>query len=189
MARTRRKAPEGPPKTEKALQEYRSYLLSGGPAIHALLGADTQTSLRLPQLMYDAVAAAAGQHHIGIGEELRLRLEASFVVELSDPETRGLTAAVMEVARRIEPAFGPWHQNRYAFDVLRAAILALLDLCRPAEGAAGPPDTPLASIYLGVDGGTPETVGRMLAGGAAVTAGIPMPGGGGSRRPQRTERN
>lgn len=189
MARTRRKAPEGPRKTETALQEYRSYLLSGGPAVVALLGADTQTSLRLPQLMYDAVAAAAGQHHIGIGEEIRLRLEASFVAELSDQETRSLTGAIMQVARNVEPAFGPWHQNRYAFDVLRAAILALLDLCRPTEGAARPPDTNLADIYLGVDGGTPETVGRMLAGGAAVTAGIPMPGGGGPRRPQRTERN
>lgn len=185
MARARRTksdlATEAPPPDADALREFLSSRFTT-PAIRAALMAaksdnDAQTSLRLPQAMYDALTRAAGAHGLGIGEEIRLRLETSFVYEAQagDDETHRLLEAIKTVARNIEPPFGEWHQNRFAFDTFRAAVLALIDLHRPAGTPIRPTDNEIADMYLGEDG-TPETAGRMLAGGAATAARIPMPG-------------
>ena len=87
------------------------------------------------------------------------------------------------LSENVEPAFGPWHQSRFAFDVFRSAVLALLDLQRPPGEPLRPSDNEIADLYLGEDG-TPEAAGRVLAGGAAAAAGIPLPG---ARRPQQKD--
>jgi len=119
--------------------------------------------------------SANGQ--VGASEEIRRRLEASFEeeVQAGDDETYRLVGAIKQVARNVEPPFGVWHKSRFAFDAFRAAVLALLDLHRPGGMPERPADNEIADMYLGEDG-TTETAGRMLAGGAATAAGIPMPG-------------
>jgi hypothetical protein len=185
MARTRRTksdlATEAPPPDADALREFLASRFYSPAARAAVLAAksdnDAQTSLRLPQAMYDALTKAADAHGLGIGEEIRVRLETSFVYEAQagDDETRRLLKAIETVARNVEPPFGAWHQSRFAFDTFRAAVLALIDLHRPGGVPVRPDDNEIADMYLG-EGGTSETAGRMLAGGAATAAGIPMPG-------------
>jgi len=185
MARARRRksdqASEAPPPDIEAMREflggsYTPVRFRVGP-LKARSDNDAQTSLRLPRPMYDALTKTADAHGLGIGEEIRLRLETSFVYEAQagDEETRRLLGAIETIARNVEPPFGAWHQNRFSFDVFRAAVLALLDLQRPAGEPVRPAENEIADLYLGEDG-TPETAGRMLAGGAATAAGIPLPG-------------
>src|SRR5216683_1238004 len=158
MARARRRksdqASEAPPPDIEAMREflggsYTPVRFRVGP-LKARSDNDAQTSLRLPRPMYEALTKTADAHGLGIGEEIRLRLETSFVYEAQagDEETRRLLGAIETVARNVEPPAG--------------------EPVRPAENE-------IADLYLGEDG-TPETAGRMLAGGAATAAGIPLPG-------------
>src|SRR6266545_4816221 len=104
MARARRTksklATEAPPPDIDAARE-----LLGGPhmpvrvrfgLLRARSDNDAQTSLRLPRPMYDALTKAADADGLGIGEEIRLRLETSFVYEAQagDDETRRLLDAI-----------------------------------------------------------------------------------------------
>jgi hypothetical protein len=135
-----------------------------------------QTSLRLSQDAYDYLAKAAEQNGWGVGEEIRRRLEATFIQESQhvDEETHRLKSAIVQAARNINAAFGPWHQGRFSFDVFKAAITTLLAFQKP-EGAPVPPSDPdKVDLYLGPDG-TPETAGRMFAVSVAITEGTPIP--------------
>jgi hypothetical protein len=136
----------------------------------------TQMKFRVAGPLSAMIDKAAAEHGWGASEEIRRRLAASFLNEAlgGDDETRKLREAIQTVVDNVEPPFGAWHQNRFAFDVFRAAVLALLDLHRPAGDPVRPSETEIADLYLGEDG-TPETAGRMLAGGAATAAGIPFP--------------
>jgi hypothetical protein len=135
-----------------------------------------QTSLRLSRDAYDHLAKAAEENGWGVGEEIRRRLEATFVHELQhvDKETHRLTGAIVQAARNINTGFGPWHQNRFSFDVLKAAINTLLAFQKP-EGAPVPPSDPSkVDLYLGPDGSA-ETAGRMFAVSVAIAEGVPIP--------------
>lgn len=175
MGQTRRaKKPQGDSASGKFLRgRYYSPEIFDLPP--AKSEKDAQTSLRLPQAMYNALATAALEHGVKLGEEMRLRLEASFVqeAERGDEETDRLVGAITTVARNIGPAFGAWHQNRFAFDTFRAGVLALIDLYRPRGEPVRPSENEIADMYLGEDG-TPETAARMIAGGVAVAAQFPL---------------
>jgi hypothetical protein len=136
-----------------------------------------QIKFRLPTYLRDLIHESGEQNGWGDSEEMRRRLEASFVEEAQagDDETYRLVRAIQTVAINVRPAFGHWHEDRFAFDTFRAAVLALIDLHRPPGMPVRPKDNEIADSYLGEDG-TPETAGRMIAGGAAVAAGIPVPG-------------
>jgi len=136
----------------------------------------TQLKFRLSNYLHDEIEEAAGRNGWGVSEEIRRRLEGAFFQELQagDDETYRLIEAIKGVARNIEPAFGRWHENRFAFEVLRVAVNVLLDFYRPPGDAIRPSDNEISDLYLG-ETGTPDTAGRMLAGGAAVAANIPMP--------------
>jgi hypothetical protein len=136
-----------------------------------------QTSLRLSRAAYDQLSKAADHHGWGVGEEIRQRLETSFVQENQavDDETNGLVQAIGNVVRNLEVPFGSWHKNRFAFDVFTEAVNALIELFRPKGDSVRPTDNEIADLYLGT-AGTPETAGRMLAGGAAAGARILTPG-------------
>ena len=136
-----------------------------------------QMKFRLPTYLRDLIHEAGEQAGWGDSEEMRKRLEATFLEEAQagDDETYRLVRAIKAVAINIRPAFGVWHEDRFAFDTFRAAVLALIDLHRPAGTPIRPKDNEVADSYLGEDG-TPETAGRMIGGGAAVAAGIPIPG-------------
>ena len=136
-----------------------------------------QMKFRLPTYLRDLIHESGEQNGWGDSEEMRRRLEASFVEEAQagDDETYRLVRAIQTVAINVRPAFGNWHEDRFAFDTFRAAVLALIDLHRPPGMPVRPTDNEIADSYLGEDG-TPETAGRMIAGGASVAAGIPVPG-------------
>lgn len=148
---------------------------------------NAQIKFRAPNYLATLIEDAGEQNGWGVSEEIRRRLEHTFQEEMSfqgDDAGYRLVQAIKDVLRNVEPPFGRWHENRFAFDTLRAAVIALIDLHRPAGMPVRPAENEIADNYLGEDG-TPETAGRMLAGGAAVAAGIPMPG---SRQAGRQER-
>src|SRR6202022_1385200 len=84
----------------------------------------TQMKFRLANYLHDEIEEAAGRNGWGVSEEIRRRLEGTFFHELQagDAETYRLLEAIKGVARNIEPAFGRWHENRFAFEVLRVAV-------------------------------------------------------------------
>jgi len=147
------------------------------PSGEATATKSDQIKFRVPGYLHDLIESAGKRNGWGASEEMRRRLEASFLEEAQagDDVTYRLVRAIKTVAINVEPPFGKWHKNRFAFDTFRAGVLALIDLHRPAGTLARPSDDEIADMYLGEDG-TPETAGRMIAGGAAVSAQIPLPG-------------
>ena len=132
---------------------------------------DTQTSLRLPGAMYDALAKAAEDHGFRIGEELRRRLESSLVLDLANPDTRELTEAIIGASHQIERAYGSWRREPFAFAVFTAAVSTLLTYYRPKGEPVPPTPEPgsLADTFFGANA-SPETAGRAVAM-AALAAG------------------
>jgi hypothetical protein len=145
-----------------------------------------QIKFRLPGYLRDLIEQAGERNGRGASEEMRRRLDDSFLEEIQagDDETYRLLRAIRMLAGNVEPPFGRWHKDRFAFDTFRAGVFALLDLHRPAGTPTRPKDNEIADMYLGEDG-TPETAGRMIAGGAAVAAQIPMPKPTASRKGDR----
>ena len=148
----------------------------------------TQFKFRLSTALDEQIDEAARRNGWNASEEIRRRLEASFAQELraGDDETFRLMEAIRTVAQNLEVPFGSWHENRFAFDVFVEAVKVLMALYRPPGKSVRPSDNEIADLYLGT-AGTPETAGRMLAGGAAAAANIPMPGMPKRREPARVE--
>jgi hypothetical protein len=138
---------------------------------------DIQLKFRATSNLRDMLDEAAKSKGRNGSEEIRRRLEKSFLDDIAIPDdeaTARLIRAIRYVVHNVEPPFGSWYENRFAFETFRAAVLALIDLHRPTGAAARPEDNEIADMYLGEEG-TPETAGRMLAGSAAVAVNIPMP--------------
>ena len=136
-----------------------------------------QMKFRIPGVLHKQIEEASARNGRRTSEEIRIRLDASFTdeVQAGDEETYRLLQAIKTLVHNVDDPFGSWHQNRFAFDVFRAAVLALLDLLRPAGEPVQPIATDvIAYLFLGEEGSA-ETVARMLAGGAATAAGIPFP--------------
>jgi hypothetical protein len=121
---------------------------------------DTQTSLRLPRELYEQLSQAAGDR--GIGEEIRQRLQASFATVRPDPKTAELATAVAMIASEASRYYRPWHENRHAFDTVRAAVVLLMASYQP-KGEAVPTPNPgdLADLLWGPEH-SPEDVARAL---------------------------
>jgi hypothetical protein len=147
-----------------------------------------QTSLRVSRWAYDYLKKAADRSGWSVGEEIRRRLEASFIYEnrAVDSETYALVSAITTVVADLRVPFGSWHENRFSFEVFLEAVDALISLYRPAGEAVRPTGNEIAELYLG-PAGTPQTAGRMLAGGAAAAANITAPGMPKPGMPKRVE--
>ena len=128
----------------------------------ALGGTDAAVSLRLPRELLDRLKAAAGNR--SVSEEIRQRLESSFVAGPADPETVRLIEAIAYVARNIGV---PWEGDPFTFTAFKVAVDALLASSRPdGELLQKPkPDSPAAARF-GPDA-SPEAVGRKFAAMAA----------------------
>jgi hypothetical protein len=90
----------------------------------------------------EAAATAAGH---SVAEEIRQRVERTFVDEQIDPETHKLMAAVsnLDVLVRLQTNHRSWHSHPGAHRVFRNAIVARLARLKPAgEPAFGPDDLP-----------------------------------------------
>jgi hypothetical protein len=125
---------------------------------------DVQTSLRLPAAMYEGLSKAATERGTGIGGEIRARLEESFALEVREPEIRQFAEAIIQAARHIEPSYGSWCKDPFAFAVFKVAINTLLTYFRPKGEPVPPPPDPdgLADTFFGP---TPslETARRAVA--------------------------
>jgi hypothetical protein len=91
-----------------------------------------QLKIRLPDHLHEWVERAAAASERSLNEEVRMRLEASFEREGTDPETQALVAAVENLATlvKIQTAH-KWHEHPAATRVLRHAITARLDRLKP----------------------------------------------------------
>jgi hypothetical protein len=169
MARTRRIKTEPPPSDADIDRFHASSAVLGAGL--AAVAKDAQTSLRLPQGMYDALSAAAADHRVGIGEEIRARLETSLSLLLGSPETRELMELIVRAAQQVEPAFGSWQKDPFAFAVFSVAVHTLLAYYRPKGEPLLPKPEPgsVVDTFFG-PAPTPETAGRAIAM-AAVAAG------------------
>jgi len=123
---------------------------------------DTTVTLRLPQELHDRLKeAAAGR---SVSEEIRRRLEASFTDMSNDAKTERLLSAVSSTARMLRDTYEPWHEDRYAFEVLKVATIVVLEHFRPAGEPVPRPDPKkhLLPDLLGPDH-SPDVIGRTLA--------------------------
>jgi hypothetical protein len=92
----------------------------------------------------------------GISERIRSSIEA-----MSDDEkTRNLQAAIGGFADTIGAFYVPWHEDRFAFEILRSAVITLLDYQRPKGEPVVRSDRPLDILGEGDD---PAAIGRGLA--------------------------
>src|SRR5262245_9253073 len=95
-----------------------------------------QTALWLPRDMHEQLKQAVGER--GLGNEIRRRLRVTFATEdlRRDETTRALLDEIEQIA--LSMSFDePWHANRYAFDVFKAAMGELLLSYQPSAEAPG----------------------------------------------------
>jgi predicted DNA-binding protein len=90
-----------------------------------------QTSIRLPREMHDRLAKGDAQ----FGEEVRRRLEASFILERVDPKTRELLEAMVDFADNytFHMVGVPWHKEPIVFEQFKEGLLEMLE-CLRSEG-------------------------------------------------------
>jgi hypothetical protein len=129
-----------------------------------------QTAFRLPQTLYDRIAAASGEH--GVSYEIRQRLEASFAGTPvgADPKTARLAEAIVQAAQAAEELHGlPWHSDPYSFIAFRTALEKIL--ARELRQPPGKPVVNPGSIWAETaPGATPESLGYSIA--AQVARGL-----------------
>jgi len=127
-----------------------------------------QTALWLPREMHEQLKKAGGER--GLGDEIRRRLQASFdYQQLGDANTHELLEAIQQIERNLSHD-EPWHVNRFAFEVFKAAINELLSLYRPDSESQPGTMSKLQTMYGPEE--KPETIGRILARIAHQSAGV-----------------
>jgi hypothetical protein len=96
---------------------------------------DVQTAVRMPSDLYNKLQAAAGDR--SLGEEIRRRLETSFAGAIPaalDPSTAELVGAIMHIADGLQREYAPWHEDRFAHEVMKQTIAKLLRVYQPDGG-------------------------------------------------------
>lgn len=98
------------------------------------------TAVRLPQTLRDRLSKAGGER--GLGEEVRLRLEASFEADKApaDPKTCELLDAINRCAELTADDYGHWWDNAFSFEVIQACVNMLLTRYRPKGEAVPKPE-------------------------------------------------
>jgi hypothetical protein len=123
-----------------------------------------QSAVRLPQSLHERLKKVGG--HRGMGDEIRRRLEASFDAEKvpENPHTRELINAISFSDEELVRDFGSWSKDRFAFEVFRESINALLKYYEPkGEPVPVPNPNGLAEMLFGENPST-EDVSRFLVG-------------------------
>jgi hypothetical protein len=125
-----------------------------------------QTALWLPHSMYNDLKRASGAR--GLGDEIRRRLEISLKEDTSalDKKTRQFKEAITRVD--VNMPIKPWHADRLAFEVFKAAINDLLSEYQP-EGDVQPASLAKLEARDG-RGATAEAYGKILARAAIMAA-------------------
>jgi hypothetical protein len=127
---------------------------------------DVQTSLRLPEELRDRLTQAAADHGYGIGEEIRRRLEASFAggTATADGKTSQVIHAFAWTAEIVGSSYLQWHADRFAFEIVKAAVNAAMDYYRPPGEPVSKVDEEkhLIDVLCNV-GDPPDVIGRTFA--------------------------
>jgi hypothetical protein len=95
-------------------------------------------TLRLPRELHSRAKEVGGER--GLTALIRAALEAKFAGDTlplgvdTDPTTQRLCSAIATIAREVEAAYGPWHQDPDAFQVFLDAAGELLDTIRSGGG-------------------------------------------------------
>ena len=117
--------------------------------------------------MYAKFKEAGGER--GLGDEIRRRLEISLKEDQSSHDKK--TAQFKEAITRVDvnmPFDRLWHDDRFAFDVFKAAINDLLSEYQPKSDVQPGSKAKFEAMY-GKDAKA-ETVGRILARAALMAA-------------------
>jgi hypothetical protein len=122
----------------------------------------TQTAIRLPTDLYQRLKRAGGER--GMAEQIRSRLEASFAAESKNLKTKALLEAIAFLADETDSNYGPWSENPFAFEVLKACVDLLLVLDRPKGEAIAPAEGTIGIVIYGDD---PKEISRILVGDVA----------------------
>src|SRR5215470_8246995 len=96
-----------------------------------------QIGVALSEAVRDALETAASNAGHSIAEEIRQRIERTFVEDAVAPETRKLTTAINLLADLIEAQTKhKWFENPAATSVMKHAIDALLGSLKGGDGEA-----------------------------------------------------
>src|SRR3954469_9482494 len=123
-----------------------------------------QSAVRLPRSLHERLKKAGGDR--GMGDEIRRRLEASFDAEKvpSNPDTQKLIDAISFSDEELVRDFGSWSKDRFAFEVFRQSLNAVLKQYEPkGELVPAPNPNGLAQI-LYADNPSAGDVSRFLVG-------------------------
>ena len=117
-----------------------------------------QTSLWLPSEMHKKLTAGGTK----LADEIRGRLEISLKADQAprDPKTDELIDAVKLSERKISHD-ARWHNDRFAFEVLKAAINDLLSDYQPKSSEQAETVAKFQAKYG--KGGTAESIGKIIA--------------------------
>jgi hypothetical protein len=123
-----------------------------------------QSAVRLPQSLHESLKKAGGDR--GMGDEIRRRLEASFDAEKvpGNPNTRELINAISFSDEELVRDFGSWSKDRFAFDVFRESIKALLKHYEPKGESIPVPNPDGLAEILYAENPSAEDVSRFLVG-------------------------
>ena len=93
------------------------------------------TAVMLPQDLLERLRRDADATDRGVSAEIRRRIQLTYDQEALPTKTRELLDEIEQVAVSLEE---PWQDNRFAFDVFKAAIIERLARHEPSSEAAGP---------------------------------------------------
>ncbi len=114
-----------------------------------------QTALWLPRDMHEKLKNEGGER--GLGEEIRRRLE--YAAEASETPKDEVTGEVFDQLKDILRDHPEWHEDRFVYDLVRAAIDVVFASHRPS--GEGNPETKarLKALY-GQE--TAEAIGKFV---------------------------
>ena len=118
-----------------------------------------QTALWLPRGLYEYLKKTGGKR--GLGEEIRRRLiiAVNEVPIAADRTTDELVDQIKDIARELSRD-GPWHANRFTYDVFKAAVDTLLLKRQPSSEAEPETKVRLQAAYKA---DTAEAIGVTIA--------------------------
>jgi hypothetical protein len=98
-------------------------------------GSEAVLTFRLPRELHQRlVEASVGR---SVSEEMRRRLEASFVSQLVDTETNQLFDAIAAIAGSLVDQELKWHENPTGFAIMTEALKIVLEAFRPSGQPEG----------------------------------------------------
>ncbi len=117
-----------------------------------------QTAIRLPREMHVRLSQGEG----GVSEEMRRRIERTFVEDALDPVTRELIAGIINLDQSIRVDLGaPWHGFQGPHAAFAAAVAQrIANYKPPAKPGAEQAVRDLLGAGLSGPDDLPETVGR-----------------------------